>query len=94
MFIEAIVYGANSMGALLDGPRLPDAAACYTFCIAIRFEWDDEKNRINQRKHDGLAFETAALVFNDPFTLFREDALLRANSGGMQSDLLWGLCFW
>ena len=33
------------------------------------------KNRINQRKHDGLAFETAALVFNDPLTLFRRDRI-------------------
>jgi uncharacterized DUF497 family protein len=46
---------------------------CYTFCIAMRFEWDDEKNRINQRKHDGLALETAALVFHDPLAVFRKD---------------------
>jgi uncharacterized protein len=39
----------------------------------MRFEWDDEKDRINQRKHDGLVFETAALVFNDPFAAFRKD---------------------
>jgi uncharacterized DUF497 family protein len=39
----------------------------------MRFEWDDDKNRINQRKHDGLAFETAALVFNDPLGVFRKD---------------------
>jgi len=42
----------------------------YTSCIATRFEWDDEKNRINKRKHGSLEFETAALVFNDPLTLF------------------------
>jgi hypothetical protein len=42
----------------------------------MRFDWDDEKNRINQRKHDGLAFETAALVFNDPLTLFRKDRII------------------
>jgi hypothetical protein len=39
----------------------------------MRFEWDDEKNRINQRKHDGLAFETAALVVHDPLAIFRKD---------------------
>jgi uncharacterized DUF497 family protein len=39
----------------------------------MRFEWDDEKNRINQRKHDGLAFETAALVFHDRLAVFRKD---------------------
>lgn len=41
----------------------------------MRFQWDDEKNRINQRKHDGLAFETAALVFNDPLAIFRKDRI-------------------
>ena len=55
---------------------------CYTFCIAMRFEWDDEKNRINQQKHDGLAFETAALVFHDPFAVCEKTASQRANSGG------------
>jgi uncharacterized protein len=55
------------------GPR---HAVCYTFCIAMRFEWNDEKNRLNQRKHDGLAFETAALVFNDPLALFRKDRIV------------------
>ena len=39
----------------------------------MRFEWDDEKNRINQKKHDGLAFESAALVFDDPHAIFRKD---------------------
>jgi uncharacterized DUF497 family protein len=32
----------------------------------MRFEWDSEKDRINQRKHGGIAFESAALVFDDP----------------------------
>jgi uncharacterized DUF497 family protein len=32
----------------------------------IRFEWDEEKNRLNQKKH-GIDFETARLVFDDPF---------------------------
>jgi uncharacterized DUF497 family protein len=41
------------------------------------FEWDDEKNRINQQKHDGLAFETAALVFNDPLAVFRKDRVVQ-----------------
>jgi uncharacterized DUF497 family protein len=40
----------------------------------MRFEWDGEKNRINQRKH-GLAFETAALVFDDPDAIFRKDRI-------------------
>jgi uncharacterized DUF497 family protein len=32
----------------------------------IRFEWDEEKNQINQSKH-GIDFETAKLIFDDPF---------------------------
>ena len=31
----------------------------------MRFEWDEAKNRQNRRKH-GVAFEVAALVFDDP----------------------------
>jgi uncharacterized DUF497 family protein len=42
----------------------------------MRFEWDDEKDRNNQRKHDGLAFETAALVFNDTLAVFRKDRVV------------------
>jgi|HubBroStandDraft_1064217.scaffolds.fasta_scaffold424650_3 uncharacterized DUF497 family protein len=42
----------------------------------MRFEWDDEKNRLNQRKHDGLAFESAALIFNDPFAIFLKDRIV------------------
>jgi uncharacterized DUF497 family protein len=34
----------------------------------MRFEWDDEKNRQNLRKHE-ISFETAALVFDDPRVL-------------------------
>lgn len=31
----------------------------------MKFEWDEEKNAINVRKH-GISFETAAYVFTDP----------------------------
>ncbi len=41
----------------------------------MRFEWDGEKNRINQQKH-GLAFKSAALVFNDPDTVFCRDRIV------------------
>jgi len=33
--------------------------------LTMRFEWDENKNRLNQRKH-GITFEFAALVFDDP----------------------------
>lgn len=39
---------------------------CITICIYdLRYEWDKEKNRRNQRKHDGISFELAALVLED-----------------------------
>jgi len=41
----------------------------------MRFEWDSEKNRLNRLKHDGIAFETAALVFDDPHAIFRKDRI-------------------
>ena len=38
----------------------------------MRFEWDEEKNRSNIQKHD-LGFETAVLVFDDPYALTQRD---------------------
>lgn len=32
----------------------------------LQFEWDEEKDRINQEKH-GISFETASYVFQDEF---------------------------
>jgi uncharacterized protein len=34
----------------------------------VEFTWDRRKNRTNERKH-GISFETATLVFDDPFHL-------------------------
>jgi uncharacterized DUF497 family protein len=31
----------------------------------VRFEWDDQKNASNLKKH-GIRFETAAVAFDDP----------------------------
>jgi uncharacterized DUF497 family protein len=39
----------------------------------MRFEWDSPKNRINQAKHKGLDFATAARVFDDPNVLLMHD---------------------
>ena len=36
------------------------------------FTWDDRKNRANRKKH-GVSFETAAMVFDDPFHLSVQD---------------------
>jgi uncharacterized protein len=56
----------------------------------MRFEWDDEKNRINQRKHDGMAFETAALVFNDPLAVFRKDRFAEGEQRWHAIGAVWG----
>ena len=42
----------------------------------MRFEWDSSKNRINQAKHNGLDFATAARVFDDPNVLLMHDRLI------------------
>lgn len=33
--------------------------------MIMKFEWDEEKNKINKQKHR-ISFETAAHVFSDP----------------------------
>ena len=38
----------------------------------MHYEWDGEKNRLNQKKH-GISFEVAALVFEDENCLVRLD---------------------
>lgn len=38
----------------------------------MRYEWDEEKNRLNRGKH-GVSFEMAALVFEDECCLVHPD---------------------
>lgn len=38
----------------------------------MRFEWDENKNQINQKKH-GISFEEAQSVFYDEEALLRDD---------------------
>jgi uncharacterized DUF497 family protein len=38
----------------------------------ITFEWDEEKNRINEQRH-GISFEDAKFVFNDPHKVILPD---------------------
>ena len=42
----------------------------------MRFEWDSRKSRINQAKHKGLDFATAARVFDDPNLLLMHDRIV------------------
>jgi len=39
----------------------------YFVLNGITFIWDDEKARINFRKHDGITFQRAVEAFFDPF---------------------------
>lgn len=39
----------------------------------MRFDWSEDKNEVNRRKH-GISFETATLVFDDPYALTQIDA--------------------
>ena len=52
------------------------ASICYTYRITVRFEWDDAKNRDNRKKHAGIAFETATLVFDDPHAIVCTDRIV------------------
>ena len=38
----------------------------------MEFVWDERKNQLNKRKHH-VSFETAVLVFDDPYHLTRQD---------------------
>ena len=40
----------------------------------MQYEWDEDKNRLNQRKH-GISFEVAALAFEDERCLVRLDRM-------------------
>ena len=37
----------------------------YIYIVNMRYEWDEEKNKANKQKHDGIGFETAVRVFLD-----------------------------
>ena len=59
----------------------------------MRFEWDSEKSRTNQLKHGGIAFEAAALVFDDPHAVFRKDRIVAGEQrwhaiGGLERAVL------
>jgi hypothetical protein len=41
----------------------------------VRYEWDEAKNLRNQRIHDGVSFEMAALVFEDESCLIVADRI-------------------
>ena len=52
----------------------------------VQFEWDEEKNRANERKH-GVSFEEAQTAFFDPLAKVATDA---SHSGAEARFLLIG----
>jgi uncharacterized DUF497 family protein len=72
------VTGLRGVGGVdsVQSVRLTFPHGRYTVCMTMRLEWDSEKNRINQRKHDGIAFESAARIFDDPHAIFRKDRVV------------------
>lgn len=65
---------------ILASPFLTSARGRHTIYMTMRYDWDEEKNRINEEKHQ-VAFEFARLIFEDPFVLFRKD---RVDENGEQ----------
>ena len=50
-----------------------------TLCVYdVRYEWDEAKNIRNRRKHEGISFEVATLVFKDEHCLIIPDRVDRA----------------
>jgi len=56
--------------------------------ISVRFEWDEAKNHSNQRKHDGVSFEEARQVFQDPMHVSVQDRIEKLRKDGRASVLM------
>ena len=59
--------------ALLKGYFLRQVYCDMIRIYIVRYEWDERKNRQNQRKHGGISFELATLVFEDERRLIELD---------------------
>ena len=75
-----------SWNRVSDRPQIDGFTLALYTCITVRFEWDREKNRINQQKHGGLAFEIAARVFENPAVVFRRDLYLNGEHAENKND--------
>ncbi|WP_071192745.1 BrnT family toxin [Trichormus sp. NMC-1] len=40
--------------------------------MELKFEWDEDKDKLNQKKH-GVSFEEAVSIFNDPLSINFDD---------------------
>lgn len=57
-----------------DKDNAVDIYISHIYNINMGYEWDDNKNLINQKIHDGISFEMAVRVFKDPKRIERYDA--------------------
>jgi uncharacterized protein len=59
--------------------------------LETRYEWDEAKNRSNQKKH-GISFEEGILAFRDPLRLTLQDQIedgeIRWQTFGMARGVL------
>ncbi len=56
---------AALLAARIRSRRRASLALCYNSVYTMVFAWDENKDRINRRKH-GVSFEAAARIFEDP----------------------------
>ena len=56
----------------------------------MRFEWDEQKNRSNQGKHQ-VSFELASEVFDDPYHQSRQDRIEDGEMRGQTVGLVGGM---
>jgi uncharacterized protein len=56
----------------------------------MRFEWNKGKNRSNFKKH-GIEFETAMLVFEDPYQLSFQDRIVEGEERWQTFGVVEGL---
>ena len=66
----------------------------YIYNVNMLYEWDENKNQLNKRIHDGIGFETAVRVFLDEKRIEKYDskhstiAEERWNVIGLVNDIL------
>ena len=56
----------------------------------MRFEWDEVKNRRNLRKHK-ISFQTASLVFDDPYARSMQDRVVEAEERWQTLGMIRGI---
>jgi uncharacterized protein len=56
----------------------------------MRFEWDEVKNRHNLKKHK-VSFETARLVFDDPYARSLQDRIVGGEERWQTLGMIRGL---